>query len=413
MKALAASAVLAAFCVGPLAAQSMCANCDEPIRMGVRADVPPFVWKDPASGHFRGFFWDICTTALTRAGYRRETVEITAGQRANLLASGNKNCTAGKACRTKQSVDLLCDPTTITLARMETFAGPHHGAGRFVFSPILYVANGAYIQQAYPRREFRRRLGLKLRSKCPDSDQIKAIYCSNAPRPPPLSWLLRPHARELPERPKIKWPAACETILEALDTATETSVSDAPAPGGSGTGERSAWDPPQIWPEQDPSEPEFEIWGYVEGATIGSTVMKAADKANDGTIGVCAKPFASHGKAAEAFCEDRIYRYFGDVDLVRAAIDGYTKISSEECNTNQKAAERGTYEPYALLLSQRRNGFPEAFNLALYSMFTDGTIGQMFDGRFGGQRRSQYLDTLFRINSVPDGKRQRFHSGER
>ena len=64
----------------------------------------------------------------------------------------------------------------------------------------------------------------------------------------------------------------------------------------------------------------------------------------------------------------------------------------------------GRYEPYAFVISSRTHpGLPEKVDLALYSMFQDGTIERLFAGHFPDTKMSDFLNTLFRINSIPAG----------
>ena len=64
----------------------------------------------------------------------------------------------------------------------------------------------------------------------------------------------------------------------------------------------------------------------------------------------------------------------------------------------------GRYEPYAFVISSRTHpGLPEKIDLALYSMFQDGTIERLFAGHFPDTKMSDFLNTLFRINSIPAG----------
>ena len=102
------------------------------VLMGVRVDAKPFAWQDPASGSFLGFLVDLCTDAVTRAGYPFEQVPITAAERIEVL-KGDRG-----------DIDVLCDPTTITLSRMRAFAGLKP-PGSVAFSPIVFVANGTYM----------------------------------------------------------------------------------------------------------------------------------------------------------------------------------------------------------------------------------------------------------------------------
>lgn len=86
-----------------------------------RVDAAPFSFK--RDDGFGGFIADLCEQAVPRAGYRiGKRVEVTAGTR---LTS---------------EVDLVCDPTTVTLER----------AGRMDFSPILYIANSTFLQAPRP-----------------------------------------------------------------------------------------------------------------------------------------------------------------------------------------------------------------------------------------------------------------------
>lgn len=395
----------------------------DPIRVGVRPDVAPFVWKDPASNHFRGFFWDICTMALTRLKKRREEVELNARQRADLLNTGSfcpkdKDCEARPEAR--ETVDLLCDPTTITLARMENFANTVDGAGRFVFSPILFLENGSYVEQKSRARSVLTDTGAK--HLCVD-DAFKPVdgLCVRAPDKTSPWWRRVMVSGDdataelgLDESPKpFDWKNACQQITASLFH--PPSGAKALVSNGGNTAPADPL-PPKMWPKPDPKAPEVQVWGYLTGATIENTVEATAERAREGAaklrgeaaknqIGVCTHAFESHTEAATAFCTGKIHRYFGDVELVRAALDHHRSTKDVDCPANEKPSSQGTYEPYALVLSQDPAGFPEAFTLAIYSMFTDGTIAQMFKGRFGEDRRqSDYLSTLFRINSIPDGR---------
>jgi hypothetical protein len=150
----------------------------------------------------------------------------------------------------------------------------------------------------------------------------------------------------------------------------------------------------------------YAIWGYVEGSTIGDAITDAISQVGDRQI-VCPVPFPSHEDAAKKFCEGKIFRYFGDVELIRAAIANYFNENGKKCPADQSAANEGTYEPYAFVLSSSRHPeFPERFTRALYTMFEDQTIDRLYGSKFPGSRKSEYLATLFRINSIPRGSWQ-------
>lgn len=102
------------------------------IVMGVRVDTPPFAWRDEPNDSYLGFLVDLCVDAAARAGYPFEQVPITAADRIAFFNGARRD------------LDLLCDPTTLTLARLGRFAADTNPV-KLEFSPILFVANGTYV----------------------------------------------------------------------------------------------------------------------------------------------------------------------------------------------------------------------------------------------------------------------------
>jgi ABC-type amino acid transport substrate-binding protein len=116
IRALALAAALAAG-AGSVAAQD--------ITIGMRADAKPFV-QEVAPGRFEGFLADICRAAVVGAGYPGFTEQrIDASTRLGDPADG------------RIAVDVVCDPTTITLER----------AGRLDFTPIVFIANATFVSR--------------------------------------------------------------------------------------------------------------------------------------------------------------------------------------------------------------------------------------------------------------------------
>lgn len=317
--------------------------------VAVRQDAPPFVSFD--NGTPTGFLWDLCERAVKRAGYRPRPVEINAEDRPHLLRSGRTTSGA--------TPDLLCDPTTITLARMENFDDETGDAPWLTFSPIVFIANGAYVQQRYRN-------------------------------PPAIG--------HLPDN-KTKPTEFCRKIVEDLEN--ETKTSDEPPP---------KWYQPEWFPP-DPADPKqaegapYAVWGYVEGSTIGDAVKEAVSRVGDVQV-ICLKAFASHAAAATRFCERRVFRYFGDADIIRSALTDYFRREGRPCEADSSSADdEGTYEPYALVLSSAcRPEFPERLARALYGLFEDRTVDRLFATHFPTSEMSPYLNTLFRINSIPRGR---------
>ncbi|MFA1627615.1 transporter substrate-binding domain-containing protein [Rhizobium mongolense] len=246
--------------------------------------------------------------------------------------------------------DLLCDPTTITLYRMKNFMEKGE-LSHLSFSPIIFVANGAY-----------------------------ASHSSTAARP---GWGEASDSQQHPKR-----------CTDLLNQAEEGKVE-----------QTSPWI--TMVPPTNNGSLRFEIWGYVKGSTIGAKLehdnsLRQADSTGDRPL-VCLKDFASHEEAADWFCTDRLARYFGDADIIKATIKSRSERPGGSCTSGVNFSADGTYEPYAYVTSSRNfPEFPKKFEHALYGMFTDGTVERLFTGHFSSGK-SEYLRTLFQINSIPRG----------
>lgn len=321
------------------------ADAEKQILIGVRDDAPPFVWTEAATGNHLGFFWDICTKAVERAGYQFSPTQVTASDRKNFLSNATPH------------YDLLCDPTTITISRMRNFSEAGK-APQLSFSPIVFVANGTY---ASPNLA-----DFKGRGTLPDDKKLEGDcrdrYAKVTPKTDPA------------DKPWIQmWPTEQAAQKQGADGRTETPPPD-----------------------------RFEVWGFVEGATIGDRIAAESRTTIDGVL-ICPVEFPSHQEAARQFCDGKIARYFGDADILRASIEISAKRSGADCPSATFWAA-GTYEPYAFVTSAKnRAEFPERFSLALYEMYTDGTIDRLFAGHFPGIEKSPFLSTLFQINSIPMG----------
>lgn len=116
------------------------------IRIGVREDARPFIWRDQDTKGYLGFFWDICTEAVQRAGYHFSEEGVDAKKRAAFLKTGDGD------------YDLLCDPTTITLKRMQNFA--YNGQ-----APILRSRPSSSWRTAHTSR----RISIHVRQRQPET----------------------------------------------------------------------------------------------------------------------------------------------------------------------------------------------------------------------------------------------------
>lgn len=114
------------------------------VTIGVRVDAGPFARLDPFTGKFRGYLVDLCREAVTRAGYTFTERPVTAGQRMQIL-EGRIDVTPVDHDDTQKpwTLDLLCDPTTLSLKRLDNLA--RQGSEVLAFSPVVFVANGSFI----------------------------------------------------------------------------------------------------------------------------------------------------------------------------------------------------------------------------------------------------------------------------
>ncbi|MCO5963710.1 transporter substrate-binding domain-containing protein [Sinorhizobium meliloti] len=346
----------------------------EEVTIGVRDDARPFIWWDPDTKEYLGFFWDVCTEAVQRAGYRFHEVKVEAGKRADFLITG-----AG-------DFDLLCDPTTITLKRMQNFAYDGR-APALEFSPIIFVANGSYVQQ--------QRAAAPKASGVLPKETSETSTCRQI-----LRWLQNtgkdPEGRTLPfgglpgnqgtnPEEMISGESAADGLLAWLERRFEFTLRRRAQANSAKT-------------------KTFEVWGYVEGSTIGEILEAQAARRSQNNWMVCPQALPSHSRAAEEFCAGNLARYFGDVDIIEAALADHRERTTSVCPADTPNITERTYEPYAFVVSSRRfPDFPERLTLALYGMFEDGTVERFFAGHFPEKKKSQHLSTLFRINSIPEG----------
>ncbi|MDW3223356.1 MAG: transporter substrate-binding domain-containing protein [Paracoccaceae bacterium] len=346
------------------------------VSIGVRVDTPPFVSIDTNSGAYVGYFYDICTEAVTRAGYQFTEKAVNAIMRDVFLNTGDGG------------YDVLCDPTTITLARMKNFADT--GEAKLLgFSQIIFVANGGYVMPgASMTVDSQKRLG----DHRPDG--TTALTCETL-------------FSEAKDKAAIKATAAKATKpADGLDGKQPPNTEIAEDEEAKSWRNLIQFRYKRPEPTEDPAPQTItsvQVLGYVSGSTISEKVVTfEAD-----FVEPIACTFSSHRDAAEAFCQGKLDRYYGDLDILRASIGEHRDKTGLECPVEFADPEEYTYEPYAFVISSEIEGFHEKFSCALYSMFEDGTIESLYTGRFDAQMSSN-LSILFRINNIPIGK----HSGE-
>ncbi|MDB6178707.1 transporter substrate-binding domain-containing protein [Paracoccus sp. Z330] len=100
----------------------------ETVRVGFRADAPPFSFRDGSQLGYRGFLAELCEDIVDDAGLVLEPVEISAETRFEMLSRG------GQA----QGIDLLCDPTSVNGDRMS----------KYLLSPIVFATGAGYLRHS-------------------------------------------------------------------------------------------------------------------------------------------------------------------------------------------------------------------------------------------------------------------------
>ena len=300
--------------------------------MGVRIDARPFIWWSDQTEEYSGFFWDICTKAVERANYSvAAKVEVDAAKRAAFLNTGSGG------------YDLLCDPTTITLARMRNFTRAGGSIPSRVFAHR--VRGERFIRAAGARRNQAGGAG-------------KGDRGCNAD-----------HVRQSDQK---------SGLMTSLKEGVMTSLEDG--------GRWIVFRKPEPDPDMVPRYTDFEVWGYVVGATIGKTVRISAQTLTQSsqTTLICVEEQESHEEAAKKFCTGKLSRYFGDVDIVRAAIDEYLKEPGTCARwiTRQRRRDPTSHTPSSS--RRERAGVPRTVRLGTlrdvrrrqWSAYLPGTSGR-------------------------------------
>ena len=313
----------------------------DPMVMGVRTDARPFAWQaDDNALTFRGYLVDLCVAAVIRAGYRFVQVPVSATQRQAVLD--------GAFTVDGQDLDLLCDPTTISLQRLDRLGAAAD------FSPIVFVANGAFVKHARFENRGPCRIGA--------TDETRAT---------------------------------CARVSADPDGAsgTEPKVETVVAPPGLDCA-------PAIKPET--KEAAYYVAALVAGTTAENTLERAQRLRQIGLKpgeSICTAVVPDHREGVRRFCANEFHYYFGDLDIIEAYRD---LVLDGGGGCDLARGERPlSYEPYALLVPSANAEFRARFVTAVYEVFSDGTADGLFDAYFPDHSKSAALDMLFRINRIP------------
>lgn len=326
-------AVLSALLVSAGAASA------ERLTIGVRTDARPYIWKDGQSGAHRGYLFDVCTSMAQRAGYDFDIVEVDATVREAFLTRG------------EGPIDLLCDPTTITLGRVQGFLKPPI-SGRLTFLPIFHIASSSYLEMM-PADD-----RAKAAAKAAICGDGSAAFTDTAPS-------------EVPDdRPKAPWIRLWLPELKAVST---------PAP----TPQRSLWGAVRGTTSADRLEAAYQTLGPAEGARV------------------CLDMAASHHEAAGRLCAGQWQRYYGDEELIAAAVAALP----QPCNPRRAEAAERHYEPYALVVSNARHcGLDQILAAQIYAMGAERSLEGKLKQHFKEASISPSLQALLATLALPSGR---------
>lgn len=149
----------------------------------------------------------------------------------------------------------------------------------------------------------------------------------------------------------------------------------------------------QIWPD---FRGPVEIWAAVAGTTSNppGSRHKASEEESKRII---PRSYTDHKSLASAFCAGTVDRYYGDIEIVRAAVEQAGCGAAFPENPDDMA-----YEPYMILISNR-NDLSAKVTSGIYSMFSDDTIRHVLEAEFSSANISPALRSLLAINRIPSG----------
>lgn len=348
--------------------------------IGVRQDARPYVWIDTdAAGQDqrKGYFWEVCALMAANAGLTFEAVPVDLDKRHRILTGQDKD------------IDLLCDPTTVTVRRLAEFQGamPMGKRPHLRVSPIFHLANRGVLRRTpHPVDgkaswwdRCRPRIGLALGSTASAQDG---------------------DARD----------TATRTDTTGSQTATCIRLSEEP---------KIARGPIRIAVGQTTSADALNGGRPDPLPRCGSVI--------DDTSTDCVAP--NHQDAARLLCTaSRDVEYHGDIELIEAAVAHWRQMhpGPDKCHATRSVAgpdrspdarestadasktagspRQDTYEPYVLVMSNRNiNDLDLRLTTELYRLAQDGRLRNLLTSHFPDTPVSRDLDSLLRILSIPAG----------
>lgn len=339
----------------------------DPIRVGIRHDAKPFVYRE--AGEPKGFLFDLCKAVLDTSGLGYTLVDVNAANRLSWLGDEDR-------------IDLLCDPVTVTLDR----------AARFQFSPIVFVSGGSFLH-------------------FDDKEQNDAIYLAGLAR--------------------IEQAAADGTLTDfagrRLVPAKNGIVTyeNGDPPGADAHQIKVA---PCHGIEESGRIGTIRI-GVLDGSTAPEIINNALRSGRSviprsGWDTVCYKVFETHQTGIAALCSREpdssgvpLSYYFGDRDIILSYLDTLRTDGAVDCGPVAVSDRFFSVEPYAMVYSDRvapaeikilQKALLETFSAVRETTTPTGTPWrttlpfELFARYFPGKDPSPSLITLFKSMIVPE-----------
>lgn len=367
MPRAALAAVLGGMLLVPMAGQGRAQEPDTgSVRIGLRADVPPFSYRNTSGGEakYKGYIADLCFGIFAESKYRLEAVDVTAQERFVAL-NGGPGPAPDPALR---RIDVLCDPVTLRYEDRERWRNA-------IFSPVVFASSVTYMQR---------------------KTELQAGEVSTM-----LLGYVRGTTAAAVAREFCRARGAENICPTDVDVSTDPEVCDPDKAAAAKAGLTAA---PVQRTEVEAADPQG-LWARFAGA-LRKKGRAAPAEAGRPRYVTC--PLPDHRAAATWFCGERrkeeIRFYFGDNEIIHRALQDWEGANGT-CPT-EPGGPALTYEPYALMTTTARPDLVQFVQRRIYEIFSDeGRMQASFGAYFKGSKMTPPLAYLFLLNGVAGPRR--------
>jgi len=405
------------------------------VRIGFRADAEPFSYMVAEDGGampgrrplYRGYLADLCYWIFDGGDYSVVEVEVTAGDRFDLLE--------------QDRIDVLCDPVTLRYTEKDRRVD----AG--IFSPIVFATGISYLRR--PNRNARMPIFIgyvrqsTARDVAPHACRIDLFNVVPLDQRADLAGMCETAvvARDLVDERRLQLEegkprdAPPDSLIVRVEQAAEREVASLERRAAAASAPRKAeFDAPLMrW---------RDLRDYVAGCRVSKTcdlerivgmlggrcdAPAAATPAGEWAATVyrfC--PMDDHTALIRWFCERRDGApgkvYLGDREIILGKLQTWNERKAIRCEVeNEAGAPDLTYEPYALMTARprvhdtmekalERIEITRLVQRRVYEFFSFGALARAkFDVYFLGPRKdrtmSPALAYLFLLNGVEEERR--------